>query len=255
MGLAAMVASLVAGCSTGPKVLYHAGDELPPDFLAGPAGVFLTNVDGFSAHVTASLPGAGAARHSVSGDMLGRQGILIFQPATAVKGKRARSEGGTFFIWNETKHEGFVLSDPLQAYAPVGATVQPTNVTFNATGAVEEVAGGHPCRRIQALVQSSDGTSAPFTLWQAEDARHFPVRIRTAAGPREMTLDFSDVRLDLPAAQLFGPPDGFTQYDSAVTLMNELIIRQTALAKGNGIHKEEAADVAPATNWRPNNPH
>jgi hypothetical protein len=255
-GFLALTAAVLAGCSTQPKVFYHAGDETPPDFLAGRTAVLLTNVDGFSAKLTGSLSQAGSGQHTISGDILGRQGSLIFQPVNAVKGKRARSEGGMFFIWNERDHSGFVLSDPLQAFAAASTSVQPTNVTLNAVGAVEEEANGHPCRRIEAVVQSSDGSSERFTIWQAEDAKHFPVRIKSPPGPGEMTLNFSDLRLELPASQLFGPPEGFVQYDTPVALMNELIVRQSALAKRNEVPSLELnpAGGANMSNWRPTTP-
>ncbi len=245
-GVVALAATVITGCASRSKALYHAGDETPPDFLAGPAAVLLTNVDGFSAKLTASVPLAGGGRRTMTGDLLGREGSLIYQPANHAKGKRKRSEGGMFFIWNEGGHSGYVLSDPLQAYAPASAQVQPTNVSLNTLGAVREEANGHPCRRIEAVVQSSDGSSARFRVWQAEDARYFPVRIQAPPGPGEMVLDFSDVRLELPPAELFGPPDGFTKYETPVALMNELIIRQNATQIG-------PIEISPAgkmDNWR-----
>ena len=255
-GCLALAAAVLAGCSTQPKEFYHAGDEAPPDFLTGQMALLLTNVDGFSAKVTSSIPKAGGGQRTLSGDLLGRQGSLIYQPAAAVKGKRSRSEGGMFFIWNEAEHSGFVLSDPLQAYAPESLNIQPTNVSFNTAGSVEEPANGHPCRRVEAVVQSSDGSSARFTVWQAQDAKHFPVRIQSPPGPGEMTLDLFNLRLELPPSQLFGPPDGFVKYDTPVALMNELIVRQSALAKRNEV---KPMDLNPAgsgnmNSWRPTQP-
>ena len=242
--------AVLAGCSTKPKLLYHAGDEKPPEFLSGPAALLLTNVDGFSAKLTGSTASESGGQNILNGDLLGREGSLVFQPQTNVKGKRKRSEGGTFFIWNETAHAGFVLSDPLQAYAPTILPIQPTNVMFNTNGAIQEAANGHPCRRIEADVQSSDGSTAHFRVWQAEDAKYFPVRISTVPGPKETVLNFSEVRLELPAAPLFSPPDGFTRYDSSVALMNELIIRQSALAKQNELPLLPPAGPTSGT-WRP----
>jgi len=255
-GFLALAAAIISGCSSQPKIFYHAGDEASPDFLAGPAGVLLTNVDGFSAKFTASTSLPAGGRRLISGDFLGREGSLIFQPANPAKGKRARSEGGMFFIWNEKVHSGYVLSDPLQAYAPIFSRVQPTNLVFNTVGAAQEDANGHPCRRVEAVVQSSDGSSALFKVWEAEDARHFPVRIQTPPGPGEMTLDFSDLHLELPSAELFSPPDGFMKYETPVALMNELITRQTALSKQTQIGPIEIspAGSGPVENWRPTSP-
>jgi hypothetical protein len=253
VGFLALVAAVMAGCFSRPKVYYHAGDETPPDFLAGPLAVLLTNVDGFSAKMTGTISLANGGQRTLVGDLLGRQGSLIYQPENSVKGKRARSEGGMFFIWNETSHSGFVLSDPLQAYAPASANVQPTNVMRNAIGATQEEANGHPCRQIEAVVQSSDGSSARFRVWEALDAKNFPVRIQTPPGPRQMTLNFADLRLELPPAEVFGPPDGFIKYETPVALMNELIIRQSSLSKqneGKGIENPYEGGSSP-NNWRP----
>jgi hypothetical protein len=249
----ALTAVVVTGCFSRPKIYYHAGDETPPDFLAGPLALLLTNVDGFSAKITGTISSANGDPRTLAGDLLGRQGTLIYQPENSVKGKRARSEGGMFFIWNETSHSGFVLSDPLQAYAPASANVQPTNVVLNTAGAIREEANGHPCRQIEAVVQSNDGSSARFKIWEAVDAKDFPVRIQTAPGPRQTTLNFTDLRLELPPPEVFGPPDGFIKYDTPVALMNELIIRQSSLTKqneGNGIEISPAGGSNP-NNWRP----
>jgi hypothetical protein len=252
-GLLALAATVMAGCSTQPKVYYHAGDERPPDFLAGPLAVLLTNLDGFSAKMIVTTALANGSQRTMAGDLLGRQGSLIYQPQNVSKGKRARSEGGMFVIWNETSHSGFVLSDPLQAFAPASTSIQPTNVVLNTISAVQEEANGHPCRRIEAVVQSDDGSSARFKIWEAQDAKDFPVRIETSPGPGQMTLNFSDLRLELPPPELFGPPDGFVKYDTPVALMNELIIRQIALAKSN---EGKPLEVSPGgggnvNNWRP----
>jgi hypothetical protein len=252
-GFFAMAAAMVAGCSTQPKVYYHAGDENPPDFLAGPMAVLLTNVDGFSAKMTGTISASNGSQRTLSGDLLGRQGTLIYQPENAAKGKRVRSEGGMFFIWNESSHSGFVLSDPLQAFAPAFTNVSPTNVVLVATGAAEEEANGHLCRRFDAVVQCNDGSAPRFRLWEAQDAKGFPVRIESPPGPGQMTLNFSNLHLQPPPAELFDPPDGFMKYETPVALMNELIIRQVALAKENlghpiGLSPEGGPNMG---NWRP----
>jgi hypothetical protein len=232
-GCVALAAAVLAGCARPPKSYYRVGDEKPPVFLSGPAALLLTNVSGFSAKINGSISSSNGVQHLMAGDLLGRDGSLAFQPETSVKGKRARSEGGMFFIWNETGHAGFVLSDPLQAYAPTTEAIQPTNLVLETTGAVEEEANGHPCRRIEAVVQSSDGSTERFKVWQAEDVQFFPVRISTSPGAGEMVLNFSEIRLELPPVPLFGPPEGFMRYDSPVALLNELIVRQSDMARRN----------------------
>lgn len=252
-GFFALVAATMAGCSTQPKVYYHVGDENPPDFLTGPMAVLLTNVDGFSAKMSATISSPTGSQRTISGYLLGRQGTLIYQPDNAAKGKRVRSEGGMFFIWNEASHSGFVLSDPLQAFAPASTNVMPTNVVLVATGAAEEEANGHLCRRFDAVVQCNDGSAPRFRLWEAQDAKGFPVRIESSPGAGQMTLNFSDIRLQPPPAELFDPPDGFMKDQTPVALMNELIIRQVALAKDSlGQPPELSPEGGPnLNNWRP----
>ncbi len=252
---AALAAAALVGCTMEPKVLYHAGDENPPGFVAGPMALLLTNVDGFSAKVSGTVTGADGIKHTVAGDLLGRDGSVIFQPADKVKGRRARSEGGTFFIWSERRQEGYVLSDPLQAFAPAAAKAQPTNIVLHTSTGAEEFVNSHRCRRVEVVVECSDGSKTKGTVWEAEDARHFTARMVIAEGPGAMEIDFSMIRLELPTAQLFTPPDGFTKYASSVALMNELITRQSVFAKKDftPIETDQPAG-AQMNNWRPTNP-
>jgi len=245
----------IGGCASKvPKEVFHAGDEAAPDFLSGPAAILLTNLDGFSATVVFSPPLPGAEPRTVSGDLLEREGRLIFQPASRAKNKKTLLQGGMIFLWDESAHSGFVLSDPLQAYARMPARVQGTNLVWEADGAVQEEANGHPCRRVQAVVECDDGSSARFMVWQAEDAKRLPVRIRSVSGSPEFTLDFSNVRLDLPSPELFVPPDGFTKYETAVALMNELIIRQTELLKATDNRAPGEGPSPNINNWRQGQP-
>jgi len=227
-----LAAGFICGCASrhaGP--VYHAGDENPPDFLIGPVTVVLTNLNGFSAHVTSTTTSAEGASQTMSGELLGRDGRLIFQPTLSIKGKRARAEGGLFFIWDETKHSGYVLSEALQGYAPIQSDVEADGQLNITKEGIREDVNGHPCHRCEAVVALNSGLKARLILWQADDARHFPVRIEAVKGPNQMTLNFSGIRLEYPAQQLFLPPDSFTAYASSVALMNELIVRDASVAK------------------------
>jgi hypothetical protein len=253
LSLLVCAAGAIAGCtSKAPKEVFHAGDEVPPDFVTGPAGMFLTNLDGFSATVAFSVASAGGLPHTTTGDLLEREGRFIFQPAGTVETKNALLQGGMIFIWDETMHAGYVLSDPLQAYARITTGVQGTNITWSPDGAAEEAVNGHPCRRVQAVVDCDDGSSERFTVWQAEDEKRVPARIRLTSGSRPFTVDFSNIRLELPKPELFIPPDGFTKYVTSVALMNELILRQTELIKANGPKGPMLDQGGPLIqNWRP----
>ena len=241
-GLAAM---LICGCSSRhPGSIYHAGDENPPDFLVGPVAVALTNLNGFSAHVTSTTTPPGEPPRTASGILLGRDGRLVFQPTLPLKGKRAQREGGLFFIWDETKGSGYVMSEALQGYAPIHSDSDASGQLDISKDGIQEIINGHPCHRCDAVVLLNSGLKSRFTLWEADDTGHFPIRIESTENPTHMTLDFSDIRLEYPAQELFLPPDGFTPYASSIDLMNELIVRDTSLAKKHEFGEaEEPASV------------
>jgi hypothetical protein len=230
-----LAAVFLAGCVSEKRqeaALARMGDETPPDFLAGPASVCLTNFDGFSANVVAtspSVPGAPMA----AGQLIERKGRLIFQPLSTAKIKKGKIvRGGMFFIWDGDSQHGYVVSEALQGYAPISAPSQITIVTAENKAPVSEQANGHSCHRIEKIVALRDGSTAKVAEWRADDLKGFPVRVRTESGGRLVTVDFSDIRLDLAAPELFIPPGGFTRYASASALINELMIRESAMKKG-----------------------
>jgi len=65
-----------------------------------------------------------------------------------------------------------------------------------------------------------------------EGRQRFPVRVRAETAGRAVTVDFSNIRLDLPNPQLFFPPAGFTKFPSSMALINELMIRESASRSG-----------------------
>jgi hypothetical protein len=230
--LLCLATAFFCGCASrhaGP--VYRAGDEVPPGFLTGPVAMVLTNLGGFSAHVISTITAPDEPPQTRSGELLGREGVLLFQPTLALKGKRKQTEGGLFFIWDEKMHSGYVMSEALQAYAPISPlVVRAARLNFTQEGVQEEI-DGHPCHRREALVELDDGRKERMTLWEADDDKHFPVRIEAMKGIERMTLNFSEVRLEYPAQELFLPPDGFTSYASATAMMNELIVRDASYAK------------------------
>ena len=191
--------ALVAGCASEKRkdaAMARVGDETPPDFVTGPALVSLQNFDGFSADVVATTANGAPA---VSGQLIGLLGRLIYQPSTTANIKKAKYyRGGMFFIWDTTTQKGYVLSEALQGYAPISSTAGVTNQVELTKELASEIVNGHPCHRGQVLIALSDGSSARLTEWRADDLRRFPVRVRSEIAGREITVDFSNIRLDLP---------------------------------------------------------
>jgi hypothetical protein len=231
--LLCLAAAFICGCASRHTAapIHHSGDEIPPDFLGGPIATVLTNLNGFSAHVVSTRSAPGEQPQTTSGELLGRGGRLVFQPTLPIKDKKAQMAGGLLFIWDETTLSGYVLSEALQGYAPILPEVEAAGQVNITKEAVQQDVNGHPCHRCEADVMLSNGLKARLTLWQTDDATHFPVRIEATNGPNQMTLNFSEIRLESPSKDLFSPPDGFTAYASSVALMNELIIREATEAK------------------------
>ena len=225
----------VAGCTSEKAreaALARMGDEVPPDFLVGPASVALTNLDGFSATIASSVT-VDAVPHAFSGQLLERQGRLLFQPMTTAKSKKGKIiRGGMIFIWDTVSSRGNVVSEALQGYAPLNSPVHVTGVVLVSQTPVAEQANGHPCHRVESTVSLSDGSSAKLTEWRADDLNHLPVRVRTEGGGRLVNVDLTDIRLDLPDRELFSPPVAFTSYQSPLALINELLIRESSLKSG-----------------------
>jgi hypothetical protein len=239
-----LAALWLAGCATEEHkeaALARLGDESPPDFLVGPAAAALTNFDGFSASVV-STASSGAGGRAVSGQVIERRGQLIFQPLATANisgGKIVR--GGMYFIWDSAGQRGYVVSEALQGFAPITAPSRVATVTPENKEPVAERANGHACHRIEKMAALNDESTAKLTEWRADDLNKFPVRVRSESQGRQTTVDFSNIRLDIPPPELFVPPGGFTQYASAAALINELMIRESSL-KEKPLGESPAAD-------------
>jgi hypothetical protein len=243
-----LAAALLGGCASEKSkeaALARMGDESPPDFLTGPVSAALAGFDGFSANVVSTTTGnsilfattaasADAGPQAVSGQLIGRRGQIIFQPLTTANARNGKIvRGGMLFIWDAGRQSGFVVSEALQGFAPIAASSQITNIMpATPPPPASEAVKGHRCRRIESVSSLSDGSSVKLTEWRADDLNRFPVRMRAESGGRRMTVDLSEIRLDIPAPELFVPPVSFTQYASGAALINELMIRESSLKKG-----------------------
>jgi hypothetical protein len=198
--------------------------------------LLLTNVDGFRARAVLEGSSTGNQPGAVAGELMGRGGKLFFGPEPGGSAK-ARSRAEDFsFIWDVSENHGYMLNGPLQGYAPISSNARFTNVVAGASGkalAPEKVAG-HACQQTEATVAASDGRTMVFQVWRATDLKGLPVRITCAPNGTALTLTLSKARLELPPADLFLPPDGFTKYSSAEGMVNELAARQENFKRKRG---------------------
>ena len=225
---------LVAGCAHTSRSELEAGGAfapLPPVFLTGPAGVLLTNAEGFSAHVVMKSDSLEPQQNGTSGELLCRGAKLLFAPDPGKQNKKY-SRGGFSFIWDVATGHGTVLSEALQAYAPVSVNASSTNLITHPAGAASEAAGGHAGEVEEDIVELTDGSRAVFRVVRAADLKRFPVHLSSVSNMPPFTLSFSKIRLVSPPTDLFVPPNGFTKYESAEAMMTELVMRQHNLRRG-----------------------
>jgi hypothetical protein len=167
-----------------------------------------------------------------SGQLVGQGTRLLFLPdPDKTKAKGAR-EAGISFIWDTVQQEGYVLSDVLQAYAPVSSSsLRFTNVVAGEKRGQPERMDGYLCTEQTLTVFASDGTASIFEARQALDLKGLPLRIVSPPTSAAFTLSVTQVRLALQPDELFQPPAGFTKYASVEAMMTELALRQQNLKR------------------------
>lgn len=254
--LALLVAALAAGCSHTPKHEGRAGATevrsapLPPLFLNGPMALLLTNTDGFRAHAVLESGLPPQALQLASGELMGRGSKLLFAPAPAGKSKKQVGSSDSAFIWDVTENRGWVLNDPLQAYAPVSSSRQFTNVSAAGTlnGAPPEKIDGRSCQPEEVTVTAADGTATVFRAWRARELHGIPLRVTCPSTGAPLILTLSNVRLETLPSDLFLPPNSFTKYESSEAIMAELFLRKHNLSR-KPIYRPEGSEppTAPVT--------
>jgi hypothetical protein len=210
------LAFLAGGCASKaplPDPIHEPVQRLLPrltEVVTGPAAGLLTNLNGYRARFTIDFGSNAFEELSASGDLQARDGKLCFEPVFKQGKHKGMDAGGFILIWDTTGKSGFVLSDALQGYAPVGS----------AFGAAYTNAGA----------------------WKVEPAKNFnglATRIECDDPRRPFTLTLSDIKPELPPPDIFVPPDGFTKYDSEGLLLGELAARQRAVIGANRKPSEE----------------
>lgn len=229
----------------------------PPPFLNGPVALLFTNLDGFGAHLVMETGTSSKKTGTVSGDLLGRGGKLLFVPDSKGSKRKGPRGGGVSFIWDVAMNNGYILSEALQGYAPVSSTNLFTQMLAepDAHGTKSERIEGHACEEQSAVVASSNGASSSFRVWRAADLKGFPLRIALVTDSRPFVLHFSKVRLEVPQHGLFLPPDGFTRFDSAETMLNELYLRTPSTGRKRGDRSDEALPPAGGDGRGPGDRH
>jgi hypothetical protein len=216
-------AMFLAGCSSEPPAIRadEAVAPKPPAFLIGPAGVLLTNAGSYSARLTVDSPDPTNKLPALTGHLLAQGGHLLFAP----------DQGDKTFIWDVPQHNGYVLSESLQGYAPVASELQITGVltTSQIAGAASDRVNGQAGHEAEISISLNDGSTARFTVWRAANFGDLPVRVKSLTASTPFELNLSEVRRETFAPGLFQPPDGFAKYGSPELMNTELLARKSKL--------------------------
>lgn len=193
-----------------------------PEFLSGPAGALLTNTSGFSARATfESYPPQAPKVETMEGELLGNGSLLLFAPRSSDSpGSKDLELGGFSFIWDVATGSGFVLSEALQAYAPVASSVKVDKVA---------IAGG-PRGEQSGVVSLNNGSEWLFSFSRS-DPGALPTRISSVTNSPPFTLKLARTRREAPPASLFAPPPDFAKYATPERLADELAARKNNLRR------------------------
>ncbi|HZR18203.1 MAG TPA: hypothetical protein VFE51_13000 [Verrucomicrobiae bacterium] len=224
------------GCSSRRQAARRAGysrvmTPTPPAFLTGPAILLLTNTASFSARIELQSQNSLGVAAKSGGELLGSGGKFFYAPQTEEAVDVPR-QGGTYaFIWDAAENKGYVLSDALQAYAPIASALHVTNLENGVGAAPAQRIAGHPCESISVTTRTAEGSSATFDVLRAMDLNGFPLKIQSSTNAMPFVLTFSKVRLETLSPTIFAPPDGFTRYPTPESMSDELAAREHNLKR------------------------
>jgi len=240
-----------SGCNHNPPSAYEQNGAVMslPKLTAvttGPVAQLLTRGPAFASDFAMTFAQPPQAPRKWTGRLFVREGH--FRLDAAFVGTKKKIPGADEFsvIWDAPTHQGFVTSETLQGYAPIATSIRFTNqVTRVLTGEPQRL-DGHPVEPVEVIVMDDHADRVALQVLRAPDAGGLPLEIRSPADETQsFTLTLSNVKLVLPAADEFLPPDGFSKYENENTLMNVLAERMQSLY-GRGAESDNADEMRPA---------
>ena len=223
-----LVALAVTGCGAPKKPFIES-------IMAPEPPVFMTN----GAVALLSHPGSWTARLTVRSGSAVRPEVRTGQ--LFIKGDRimfAQDKCDRAYIWDNAAHQGLILSDALQGYAPFKSDVYPALLSTKSetAGDASKSVNGYNGHEAEVSALMSDTTEATFKLWKANVLDGFPVRVTVPVAVSTnvvleskipTVLEITDVKKAEINDSLYLPPDGFTGYASSAAMTSEYMLRHS----------------------------
>ncbi len=83
----------------------------------------------------------------------------------------------------------------------------------------KEKVDGHPCVKYLVTTTNADGSKDESTVWKATDLKDFIIQTVTQSGGDTVTVKFTNIKFDRPAAALFELPSDYKKYGSMQEMM------------------------------------
>ena len=234
MGVLGLIVLLGAGCGTSAnrelEIDRAAMDAKArfPFFLDGPMSLLLTNATGFEAQLTAETVQNQGETTRLFGRLFGQNGKFLFALEVRQIQDERKPVKGVSYLWDTATGRGAMLSDPLQGYAPVEATLRYTFTTNQAaSGATaSERIDGHVCDVTDWTALASDGSRSVLRVWRASDLQGWPLRLRLQDTNATLTVNLEHVSFAFQPVDIFTTTNGFTRYSTPAAMLDELASRQ-----------------------------
>ena len=246
----AAVLALTSGCASSRHDGSATGGatELLPiltSVMTGPVSMLLTNENAFSSEFMLTFEDDAGNLSKASGQMLVRDGNLRLEAVFDTPNDKSIVAGEFGLIWDAASNQGFVFSEDFQGYAPINAAGHYTNLLTRVVNSPSKQIDGHTVDQANMTVMGSDGQTMDFQLLVAKDLHNLPVQISSRNSPQSFTLTMAKIRLTMPQAELFLPPDGFTKYESETAMLNEMTTREQGILGAR--HKDGGVNI----NYKP----
>jgi hypothetical protein len=207
--------------------------------ITGPAALLLTNTPGFQAEYELSFDDQSKAPAKPLGLLLVR-GAKIEVTLGGAHGKSGR--GGPFaVVWDAVAREGYVSSEALQGYAPLGGAVGFSNFVEQRESGGPQQLEGRLVEKVMAIATGTNGEHLSWELASEVEHGHLPVEIHSLQGEPNFTLTLTKIQDSVPPEEMFARPVDFTKYANEEALLTELEIRQQEY-RGHGIGRGADGD-------------